>query len=178
MKKAPSGAFFFIVDYRGPGARLRRRFLHLGVSRGRPWCPPSLLRQSSAFRKGKAATAAHVLIWPTAAPLVRNSPRGWTPRSLTTIRSSEKRAVARCRRRPRPLPEPRADAEAIAATRLPIASLAPAPAPAPACRRAGVPACLRTMLLRALARPTRTSRSGRVFGAHPRGEFRTSERPP
>jgi len=33
------------------GLGLRRRSLHLGVSRGRPWCPPSLLRQSSAFEK-------------------------------------------------------------------------------------------------------------------------------
>jgi hypothetical protein len=37
-------------------ARLRRRSLHLGVSRGRPWCPPSLLRQSSAFRIGRPLT--------------------------------------------------------------------------------------------------------------------------
>ena len=36
-------------------ARLCRRSLHLGVSRGRPGRPPSLLRQSSAFRTGKAA---------------------------------------------------------------------------------------------------------------------------
>ena len=38
---------------------------------------------------------------------------------------------------------------------------------------AGVP----TMLPRASARPTRASGFGRAFGAHPRGEFRTSERP-
>jgi hypothetical protein len=63
----------------------------------------------------KAAHAAHVSIWPTAAPLVRNSPRGWTPRSLTTIRFSGRRAVAWCRRRPRPLAELPADADAIAA---------------------------------------------------------------
>src|SRR3954471_5049425 len=45
-------------------------------------CPPSLLRHPFAFRTGKAATAAHVLIWPTAAPLVGNSPRGWAPKTL------------------------------------------------------------------------------------------------
>ncbi|PTR35529.1 hypothetical protein C8J98_101795 [Luteibacter sp. OK325] len=38
--------------------------------------------------------------------LVRNSPRGWTPRPLTTIRWSAMRAVAWCRRRPWPLPTP------------------------------------------------------------------------
>src|SRR6187402_3852931 len=66
---------------------LRRRSLHLGVSRGdlgvHPRCsdsPPRSIR--------KAADAADVPIWPTAAPLVRNSPRGWTPRSLTTVRFS------------------------------------------------------------------------------------------
>jgi hypothetical protein len=37
-------------------ARLRHRSLHLGVSRGRPWCPPSLLRQSSAFEKERPLT--------------------------------------------------------------------------------------------------------------------------
>src|SRR3954451_17375374 len=45
-------------------------------------CPPSLLRHPFAFRTGKAASAAHVLIWPTAAPLVGNSPRGWAPKTL------------------------------------------------------------------------------------------------
>ncbi|PTR34834.1 hypothetical protein C8J98_10191 [Luteibacter sp. OK325] len=49
-------------------ARLRHRSLHLGVSRGRPWCPPSLLRQSSAFGS-EGRFAAHVSIWPTAAHL-------------------------------------------------------------------------------------------------------------
>ncbi len=54
--------------------------------------------------KRKAAHAAHVSNWPTAAPLVRNSPRGWTPRSLTTIRSAGRRAVGGgCCRRSRPL---------------------------------------------------------------------------
>jgi len=42
------------------------------------------------------------------------------------------------------------------------------------CACAGLSACRPRMLPRALARPTRTSGSGRVFGAHPRGEFRTS----
>jgi hypothetical protein len=106
--------------------------------------------------KRKAAHAAHVSIWPTAAPLVRNSPRGWTPRSLTTIRLSERRAAAWR------LPEHQGDAEAVAGTQLPITSVAP------------VPACRPTILPRALARPTRTSGLGRAFGAHPRGEFRTS----
>src|ERR1700754_5067378 len=58
-----------------------------------PLAPQTVLR----VRQGEAANAAHVLIWPTAAPLVRNSPRGWTPRSLTTIRLSwgESRCVVR-----------------------------------------------------------------------------------
>jgi hypothetical protein len=102
--------------------------------------------------------------------LVRNSPRGWTPRSLTTIRWSGRRAVAWCWRRPRPPPERQGDAEAMAGTGLPIASRACVPV----CLLACVLACLSTMLPRALARPRRTSRPGRVFGAHPRGEFRTS----
>jgi hypothetical protein len=102
----------------------------LGRFAGRPWCPPSLLRQSSAFRTGKAANAAHGPIWPTAAPLVRNSPRGWTPRSLTTMRLSEgeplrgavvgpgrSRTPGRCRCR----------CDAMAGTRLPNTFLAPAP---------------------------------------------------
>ena len=81
----------------------------------------------------------------------------------------------RCRRRPRPLPEPQGDADAAAGMwwRAP-GCLGPS---SRLCRRVGMPACLPTMPRRALARPTRTSRSGRVFGAHPRGEFRTSERP-
>jgi hypothetical protein len=86
-------------------------------------------------RKGKAANAAHGLIWPTAAPLVRNSPRGWTPRSLTTIRLSGRRAGAWSRCRPRPLPEPRVDAEAMAGSRLPNTFLAPVPACLPECPR-------------------------------------------
>src|SRR6187402_541891 len=77
-----------------------------------------------------------------------------------------------CRRRRRPLPEHQGDAEAVAGSRLPSTFLASAPAPA--CMRACVHACMPTMLPRALARPTRTSGFGRVFGAHPRGEFRTS----
>ena len=70
------------------GARLAPSLCTLGRLAGRPWCPPSLLRQVLRVRQGKAAHAARVSDWPTAAPLVRNSPRGWTPRSLTTIRWS------------------------------------------------------------------------------------------
>jgi hypothetical protein len=157
-------------------ARLRLRgwlgsaiALYTWASRGRPWCPPSLLRHVLRVREGKAADAAHASDWPTAAPLVRNSPRGWTPRSLTTTRLGGRRAVG--------VVPASASAAAgttgrcgsdgwyvVVATRLPNTFLASAPAPA----------CLPTMLPRASARPTRTSRFGRVFGAHPRGEFRTS----
>jgi len=122
-----------------PGPAAPSLSLHLGVSRGdlgvHPRCsdsPPRSIR--------KAADAAHVPIWPTAAPLVRNSPRGWTPRSLTTIRLGERRAAAWCRRRRRPLPEHQGDAQAVAGCRLPNTFLASASASAPACLRACVPA--------------------------------------
>jgi len=121
----------------------------------------------------KAASAARVPIWPTAAPLVRNSPRGWTPRSLTTIRLSGRRAVGVEPRRTRLLPEHQGDAEATARTRWRVPSCR-APSSRLRLRLCSLSACLPTMPPRALARPTRTSGSGRVFGAHPRGEFRTS----
>ena len=154
------------------GARLRHRSLHLGVSRGdlgvHPRCSDSPPRS-----KRNAADAAHVPIWPTAAPLVRNSPRGWTPRSLTTIRWSGRRAVGVAGVGPGRCRNPRA-----MRTRRLVRWRAPG-CPGPSsrlCRRAGIPACLRACrrCCRASARPTRTSGSGRVFGAHPRGEFRTS----
>src|SRR4051812_43070990 len=44
-------------------------------------CPPSLLRQSSAFEK-EGRSRGSCIYWPTAAPLVRNSPRGWAPKTL------------------------------------------------------------------------------------------------
>ena len=61
----------------------------------------TVLRVSSR----KAATAAHVLIWPTAAPLVRNSHRGWAPKALCrsaracrgVIRFEFLRALPMCR---------------------------------------------------------------------------------
>jgi hypothetical protein len=76
-------------------ARLRPRGLGCALAlytwafRGETLVPTLAAQTVLRVRKGKAAHAAHVLIWPTAAPLVRNSPRGWTPRSLTTIRLSE-----------------------------------------------------------------------------------------
>ena len=133
---------------------------------GRPWCPPSLLRQSSAFEKERPLRGP-CSYRPTAAPLVRNSPRGWTPRSLTTIRWSGRKAVS------------------VVPSSAPAASGTPRRGDkrylVPSCRSPSSRLCrklaqLRAML-RALARLPRTSRSGRVFGVHPRGEFRTSERP-
>src|SRR5580698_9776507 len=58
-------------------------------------CPPSLLRQvlRVSYRKGRCA--ARVLIWPTAAPLVRNSPRGWAPKTLPDPEVRVGRAKAR-----------------------------------------------------------------------------------
>jgi hypothetical protein len=115
-----------MADYRGPGARLsgrafsrtshiahgspsasrarlRRRLVHLGVSRGDLGAHPRCSDTSSAFEK-EGRLRGPCSYWPTAAPLVRNSPRGWTPRSLTTIRSTGRRAVrGGCCRRSRPL---------------------------------------------------------------------------
>jgi hypothetical protein len=44
-------------------------------------CPPSLLRHPFAFRKGRPLRGS-CIYWPTAAPLVGNSPRGWAPKTL------------------------------------------------------------------------------------------------
>ncbi len=73
-------------------ARLCHRSLHLGVSRGDLGAHPRGSDTSSAFEKERPLRGP-CSYWPTAAPLVRNSPRGWTPRSLTTIRSAGRRAV-------------------------------------------------------------------------------------
>ena len=90
--------------------------------------------------------------------------------------------VAWCRHRSRPPPEHQGDAEARAGTRWRVpgcrrpSSRLRRRVGIPECLSARVSACLRACrrCRRALARPTRTSGSGRVFGAHPRGEFRTS----
>jgi hypothetical protein len=194
-----------MADYRGPGARLsgrafsrtshlaRRTWLAFGFAgsaapslrtlgrrAGRPWCPPSLLRHVLRVRKGRPLTAAHVSIWPTAAPLVRNSPRGWTPRSLTAIRSAGRRAVgvdvaARGRyggRADTTFPVRRAFSWPPFSW--PLRCLARTIS---ARRGSAVWQCRRASSRSGAAlsaRPTRTSGSGRVFGAHPRGEFRTS----
>ncbi len=75
-------------------ARLRHRSLHLGVSRGdlgaHPRCSDSPPRFVPEGRYRGSCT-----YWPTADPLVRNSHRGWTPRSLSTIRSAGRKAVGR-----------------------------------------------------------------------------------
>src|SRR6187402_3386137 len=98
------------------GLGLRHRPLHLGVSRGdlgvHPRCSDSPPRS-----KRKAADAARVPIWPTAAPLVRNSPRGWTPRSLTTTRLCGRRAVGVVPSSAPAAAEHAGDAEATAGTR-------------------------------------------------------------
>jgi len=173
----------FFTDYRGgralgmPGLRSHlalRRGLAFGIAgsaapslctlgrfAGRPWRPPSLLRQVLRVRCGRPLRGLCIYL-AYGRSLVRNSPRGWTPRSLTTIRSSGRRAGVSCRRRPRPRPEHPGEAEAVAGIRLPNTFVAL------------VSACLPAMPWRDLTRPTRASRFGRVFGAHPRGEFRTS----
>src|SRR6187402_928164 len=57
-------------------------------------CPPSLLRQSSAFEK-EGRYRGPCIYWPTAAPLVRNSPRGWAPKTLPDPEVRVGRAEAR-----------------------------------------------------------------------------------
>ncbi len=57
---------------------------------------PTLAAQTGpprSTRKGRCA--ARVLIWPTAAPLVRNSPRGWAPKTLPDLEVRVGRANAR-----------------------------------------------------------------------------------
>jgi len=57
---------------------------------------PTLAAQTGpprSTRKGRCA--AHVSIWPTAAPLVRNSPRGWAPKALPNPEVHVGRARAR-----------------------------------------------------------------------------------
>jgi hypothetical protein len=137
----------------------------LGHLAGRPWCPPSLLRQSSAFDKERPLTRPLYSSGLRPLHLCGTRLEGGHQGLSRRYGGVGRRAVARCRHRLWRLPEPRGDAEAIAGTRLP--NTFPVP----------LPACLPTTPPRALARPTRASGSGRVFGAHPRGEFRTSERP-
>ncbi|MGY3229187.1 hypothetical protein ACVWWJ_000671 [Luteibacter sp. HA06] len=64
---------------------------HLGVSQGDLGAHPRC--SDSPPRSKRKAAPQPCSYWPTAAPLVRNSPRGWTPRSLTTIRSAGRRAA-------------------------------------------------------------------------------------
>jgi hypothetical protein len=181
--------FWFFADYRVPGARLsgwgffstshlapRARLAFgfagsaspslstLGRLAGETLVPTLAAQTVLRVRKGKAANAAHVSIWPTAAPLVRNSPRGWAPRSLTTIRLSEGEPLRDAVVGPGRSRNTRAMRKRFLE---------------PSCRSPSSRPCRRTCrrCCRALARPTRASGSGRVFGAHPRGEFRTSERP-
>jgi hypothetical protein len=96
-----AGHFSHLAPRTSRMARLRPRGLGFAVA-SYTWAScgetlvPTLAAQTRPPRsKRKAAHAAHVLNWPTAAPLVRNSPRGWTPRSLTTRRSAGRRAVGR-----------------------------------------------------------------------------------
>src|SRR4051812_47439296 len=77
-----AGFFWSIVIRRGTGAP------YTWASREETLVPTLAAQTVLRVSYRKAATAADVLIWPTAAPLVRNSHRGWTPRSLTTIRSA------------------------------------------------------------------------------------------
>ncbi len=91
-------------------ARLRPRGLGFAVasytwaSRGETLVPTLAAQTRPPRSVPERPLRGRVLIWPTAAPLVRNSPRGWAPRSLTTIRSAGRSAVERgCCRRSRPL---------------------------------------------------------------------------
>ena len=131
----------------------------LGRLAGRPWCPPSLLRHvlRVPYRKGRCAAVYLYGLRPL--HLCGTRLEGGHQGLSRRYGGVEGEPVAW------PFPEHQRETVAIARTRLPITSLAPV--------SACLPECLPTMP-RALARPTRTSRSGRVFGAHPRGEFRTS----
>src|SRR3954462_12396189 len=67
----------------------------LGVAAQSLRCPPSLLRHPFAFRKGRPLRGS-CIYWPTAAPLVGNSPRGWAPKTLPgpEVRGVERRSNA------------------------------------------------------------------------------------
>jgi hypothetical protein len=124
----------------------------------------------------KAAAAAHVSIWPTAAPLVGNSPRGWAPKTL-------------------PNPEVRGDrADEATPLRLPVhrhrhAVNQPASRDRPreAAQRRGSRSARRNVRTSTTAVTTGFRRHAaqrlsfhsirivvRDLGVHPRGEFRTS----
>jgi hypothetical protein len=100
------------MTHRRQSARLKKRFIvhdspsasrgsacaiafYTWASRGETLVSTLAAQTGPPRSTRKAADAARVSIWPTAAALVRNSPRGWTPSSLTTIRLSGRRAVGR-----------------------------------------------------------------------------------
>jgi hypothetical protein len=145
---------------------------------GRPWCPPSLLRQSSAFRSGKAANAAVYLFGLRPLHLcgtrlegghqglsrrygqLDGEPSGWM--------WPPKWAVAAV-----VLVRPFRLVSAFLAAALPRADDRD--------RRARVDRLAMAMATsqqpkqrRFVGSTARTSAMGRAFGAHPRGEFRTS----
>ncbi len=160
-------------------ARLRPRGLGVAIApytwalRGETLVSTLAAQTRPPRSKRTAAHAAHVPNWPTAAPLVRNSPRGWTPRSLTTIRLGGRRAVGRgcCHRSPRLR---RSCRYVISGAASPLRCLTRTIS----ARRGSTVWQWRRASSRSgaslSARPARTSGMGRVFGAHPRGEFRTS----
>jgi hypothetical protein len=143
-------------------------------------CPPSLLRQVLRVREGKAASAAHVLIWPTAAPLVRNSPRGWAPKTLPNpevrVGRADKATPLRllvCRRQTvnpaRRSPSPARGGAVARKSGEEVVHRAGMVVPARLSRRPA-PATTPT--------PTALHPADRIvvrdLGVHPRGEFRTS----
>jgi hypothetical protein len=66
----------------GPGACYQLTPRRLQTARRRAFSAHPRCSDSPPRSKRKAAPAARVSIWPTAAPLVRNSPRGWAPKTL------------------------------------------------------------------------------------------------
>ena len=156
-------------------ARLAPSLCTLGRLAGRPWCPPSLLRQVLRVRQGKAAARPVYLFGLRPLHLCGTRLEGGHQGLSRRYGQLEGEPLAWCRRRRQPSPEPQGDAEATAGTRRRVPGCRPPSSRLRVRWCSCVPAFVRADdVYRALARPTRTSGSGRVFGAHPRGEFRTS----
>ncbi|PTR32992.1 hypothetical protein C8J98_104203 [Luteibacter sp. OK325] len=86
-KPACAGFFWFIAEFRG---RRRRRTSRRRAFGAHPRCsdsPPRFVAERPL--RGPCS------YWPTAAPLVRNSPRGWTPKALPSPEVHVGRAKAR-----------------------------------------------------------------------------------
>jgi hypothetical protein len=88
-----TGACALAFSHVGAASAAMARWPHTWTSRGETLVPTLAAQTVLRVRKGRPLRGS-CSYWPTAAPLVRNSPRGWTPRSLTTIRLAGRRAGA------------------------------------------------------------------------------------